>query len=157
MDTTENTSPRKRFSCCLIVALCVATPAIAVALLVGWVVLIHRIIPAPALVISEETTRITGPLTADGRVDFFRALEQRVSPPELATDENGFRVFVRLFGDVGYEGEPEEREFYRLQLYEKLLIMPEFVAAAFACNLGIGLARIAQKGHDLPCFCETKK
>ena len=39
----------------------------------------------------------------------------------------------------------------------KLLIMPEFVAAAFACNLGIGLARIAQKGHDLPCFCETKK
>jgi len=38
-----------------------------------------------------------------------------------------------------------------------LLIMPEFVAAAFACNLGIGLARIAQKGHDLPCFCETKK
>ena len=39
----------------------------------------------------------------------------------------------------------------------KKLIMPEFVAAAFACNLGIGLARIGQKGHDLPCFCETKK
>jgi hypothetical protein len=53
----------------------------------------------------------------------------------LATDQSDFPVKLCVF----------------------FLIMPEFVAAAFACNLGIGLARIAQKGHDLPCFCETKK
>jgi len=83
--------------------------------------------PAPALVISEETTRITGPLTADGHIDFFKALEEKIYPPELATDDNGFRIFVRTFGDVGdYSGmvEEENLEFYRLQKYEKLGLDP---------------------------------
>ena len=126
MSASENT-PRKRSSCCLIVALCAAIPAVAVALLVGWMILIHRVIPAPALIISEETTRITGPLTADGYIDFLKALELRTYPPELATDENGFRVFVRLFGDVGQHHDigDEDREFYRLQLYEKLGLDPD--------------------------------
>jgi hypothetical protein len=76
------------------------------------------------LVISKETTRITGPLTADGHIDFLKALEQWSYPKELATDENGFRIFTRLFGDVGYGGEPQDRELYRLQLYEKLGLDP---------------------------------
>ena len=82
---------------------------------------------APPLVISEATTRITGPLTADGQIDYFRALEQRIYPPEMKTDDNGFRVFTRLFGDVGdYDStmSPEIREFYRLQKYEKLGLDP---------------------------------
>jgi len=127
MDTMENT-PRKRSSCCLIVALCAVVPAIAVVLLVGWSFLIHWVIPAPALVISEETTRITGPLTAEGYIDFFRALEQRIDPPELATDDNGYRVFVRIFGDVRFpvrEISDEDREFYRLLKYEKLGLDPD--------------------------------
>ena len=69
------------------------------------------------MVISKETTRITAPLTADGYIDFLKALEEHSYPPELATDDNGFRVFVRLFGNVG---ETAHSEFYRLQKYEKL-------------------------------------
>jgi len=105
-----------------------AIPMLLIALLVGWMIVIHRVIPAPPLVISEETTRITGPLTAEGHIDFFRALELRISSPELATDDNGYRVFVRLFGDFGgsYHGiSDEDREFYRLQLYEKLGLDPD--------------------------------
>jgi len=80
------------------------------------------LIPAPALVISEETTRITGPLTAEGHIDFFKALEQKVTPPEFATDENGFRLFVRTFGDVS---DSAGNEFFRLQRYEKLNLDPD--------------------------------
>ena len=76
----------------------------------------------PPLIISEATTRITGPLTADGQIDFFKALEERIYPPELATDDNGFRDFVRLFGHVGDPG--PDWEFYRLQKYEKLGLDP---------------------------------
>jgi len=93
--------------------------------LVGWVIVIHRVIPKPALVISTETTYITSPLTAEGHLDYFKALEERFYPPELATDDNGFRIFVRLFGDVGYDGNPEDREFYRLQKYAKLGLDPD--------------------------------
>jgi len=75
----------------------------------------------PQLVISEETTRITEPLTAEGYIDFFKALEQHTYPPEIATDDNGFRIFVRLFGDVG---EMSGAEFYRRQKYEKLGLNP---------------------------------
>ena len=77
--------------------------------------------PASHPTISKEAVRITGPLTADGYIDFFKALEQRTYPPELATDDNGFRVFVRLFGDVG---EMSGEEFYRRQKYEKLGLNP---------------------------------
>jgi len=90
-------------------------------LLLGGVLLLLWM-PAPALVISEETTRITGPLTAEGQIDFFKALEQRMMPPEFATDENGFRIFVRTFGDVS---ETANWEFYRLQKYEKLGLDPD--------------------------------
>ena len=74
-----------------------------------------------ALVISEETTRITGPLTADRHVDFFKALEQWAYPPELATDDNGFRIFVRLFGSASIT---RDDEFLRFQMYEKLGLDP---------------------------------
>ena len=76
----------------------------------------------PVLVISEETTRITGPLTADGQINFFKALEQWASPPELATDDNGFRVFVRLFGSSSIT---KDDDFQRLQMYEKLGLDPK--------------------------------
>jgi len=71
---------------------------------------------APPLRISEETTRITGPLTPDGQIDFFRYLEETNYPPELATDDNGFRIFVRTFGDVVVSNS----DFYKEQKYRKL-------------------------------------
>ena len=71
--------------------------------------------------VIAEPTRITGPLTAEGYIDFFKALKEKFYPPELATDDNGFRLFVRTFGDVG---ELSGHEFYRLQKYEKLGLDP---------------------------------
>ena len=128
MNTTKNSPPRKRWFCCLILALCAAVPLLMIGLLLGGVLFLFWM-PAPALVISEETTRITGPLTAEGHIDFFKALEERTYPPEFATDENGFRIFVRTFGDVGdYHGyglSDEDREFYRRQKYEKLGLDPD--------------------------------
>jgi len=100
-----------------------AIPMFATVLLVG--ILIYWTLQSPALVISEETTRITGPLTARGEIDFFKALEEKIYPPELATDDNGFRIFVRTFGDVGSTADNAEYgEFYRLQKYEKLGLDP---------------------------------
>ena len=93
-----------------------------------WIFCIY----APPLIISKETTRITGPLTADGQIEFFKALEERTYPPEFATDDNGYRIFVRQFGDL-WDGKPsannrspEKQEFYRLQKYEKLDLDPNF-------------------------------
>jgi len=127
MDTTDPAPPKPQrrtcLTCFIVLAIIVVFPPL---LLLGWMTLIHRVIPAPPLVISEETTRITGPLTADGYIDFFKALEQKISPPELATDENGYRVFVRLFGDVDEydKADEKDREFYRLQKCEKLGLDP---------------------------------
>ena len=97
--------------------------AIAPFVLLGVAALL-LFMPAPRLVISEEITRVTGPLTDDGYIDFFGALELAMMPPELATDENGFRLFVRAFGNVGEATTLSDPEFYRLQKYEKLGLDP---------------------------------
>lgn len=81
----------------------------------------------PPLHISEETTRITEPIRADGQIDFFKAYEKRVYPPELATDENGYRLFVQKFGDVASEIEithSGNKSFYVNQKAEKLGLDP---------------------------------
>ena len=123
MNTPENT-PQKRRTCCLVLALCAAIPLLTIVLSVGGFLFLRM--SAPALIISEETTRITGPLTAEGHIDFFKALEEKIYPPELATDDNGFRSFVRTFGDVTDIAE-QHREFYRLQKYEKLGLDPDIL------------------------------
>ena len=76
---------------------------------------------APPLRISEETTRITGPLTADGQIDFFRYFEELTYTPEMQTDENGFRIFVRTFGDYGEINDVKlYNDFHKEQRYKKL-------------------------------------
>jgi hypothetical protein len=72
------------------------------------------------LVISRETTYITEPLTADGkRVDYFAAAERIMYPPEMATDDNGYRMVVQALGPSA-ENTPEDR----FQIYEKLGLDP---------------------------------
>ncbi|GHT28132.1 hypothetical protein FACS18942_08280 [Planctomycetales bacterium] len=66
------------------------------------------------LKISKETTYITEPLMPDGKhIDYFKALEQKIYPPEMKTDNNGYRLVVQQFGfqeeDIPFEA-----------LYEKL-------------------------------------
>ena len=74
--------------------------------------------PKLPFTISAETTRVTSPLTKIGLVDYFAALEKRYYPPEFATDDNGFRIFIRQFGNVAET--TKDDEFYRLQKYGKL-------------------------------------
>ena len=81
--------------------------------------------PKLPFTISEETTRVTDPLTKIGLVDYFVALENRHYPPEITTDGNGFRIFVRQFGDISETaGNIKYGEFYRLQKYGKLGLDP---------------------------------
>ena len=75
------------------------------------------------LEISKETTYITGPLTKDGRVDYFRALELKIYPKTMKTDENGYRILVRKLGPFIDEDTPDA-ELFRKQAYEKLGLDP---------------------------------
>ena len=70
--------------------------------------------------ISPETTYITEPLDASGKwVDYFRAMELKLYPAEMKTDENGVRIITRALG-IGEEKSPEFVEIY----YEKLGLDP---------------------------------
>jgi hypothetical protein len=74
---------------------------------------------SPPLAISPMTTRITGPLTPDGQIDFFRYVETTYySNPQIKTDDNGFRIFVRTFGNVLESA--KAGQYYIEQKYQKL-------------------------------------
>ena len=77
---------------------------------------------AEKLLADDSVTEITGPLVEDGLIDFFKAFENFTYPPEFATDENGFRIFLRTFGPAG----PSESfgDYYRQHAYEKLGLDP---------------------------------
>jgi hypothetical protein len=74
---------------------------------------------APPLVISPQTTRITGPLTPEGQIDFYRYIDEKYyGNPQIATDDNGFRIFIRTFGVV-YDS-VNSPPFIIVQKYDKL-------------------------------------
>jgi hypothetical protein len=80
-----------------------------------------------SLTFADEGQRIAGTLTQEGHIDYFKALEQHLYPPGLATDNNGFRIFIRQFGDdcvkdklFSIKESPEDWEFYHSQIYNKL-------------------------------------
>jgi hypothetical protein len=61
-----------------------------------WVFWSFQEIP---LQISPETTFITEPLTANGKwVDYFAAFEQKYYPPEMKTEDNGYRLLAKKLG-----------------------------------------------------------
>lgn len=69
-------------------------------LVLGNALLWNSVFSAESLRISEETTRFTEPLNVQGkRVDYFRVLERELYPPQMKTDENGYRMIVRALGD----------------------------------------------------------
>ncbi len=91
-------------------------------LLVGLKRLLFQSVP---LRISPETTAITEPLSSDGRrVDYFRALEMRLYPPEMQTDENGARILTRA---LGVSDDKPNLPGFDQQFYEKLGLDPENV------------------------------
>lgn len=82
---------------------------------VFWMILSHDI----PLEISKETTYITEPLTEEGLVDYFRALELKRYPKNMKTDENGYRILVRELGPSSDGEDPLAQ-----QTYEKLGLDP---------------------------------
>lgn len=76
------------------------------------------------LEISKETTLITEPLTADGtRVDYFRAIELELYPPNMKTDDNGYRLLVRALGPM-VDSSSSDAAILAEQTYEKLGLDP---------------------------------
>ncbi len=99
-------------------------PLVVLAVFLYW-----NLLRTPPLRISKETTYITQPLTSDGtRVDYFAALEQELYPPEMKTDDNGYRLIVRALGvseDTEWESDKGiDREARVAQVYEKLGLDP---------------------------------
>lgn len=84
----------------------------------------------PPLHVSKATTYITEPLLPDGRVDYFKAFEKKAYSPLMATDDNGYRLFVQRFGDVASEtdmaGNPD-KGFYIAQKARKLGLDPQML------------------------------
>jgi hypothetical protein len=105
-----------------------------IAVVVFWFFCIHT----TPLRVAKETTYITEPLTADGkRIDYFRAMEERFYPPEMKTDDNGYRMIVQACGDLTKRhkfvtnpktGKTKYEELIseplRIQVYEKLGLDP---------------------------------
>ena len=116
--------PKKRFGCLGRFAKYGAVLLVLLGAFVYW-----NFLRTPGLKISKETTYITEPLTSDGKqVDYIGALEQDYYPPEMKTDDNGYRLIVRAMGvAVGDSREDEtvvDREASSAEIHEKLGLDP---------------------------------
>ena len=89
--------------------------------LLGFIVWFGLLRSVP-IEISKETTYLTGPLTSDGKaVDYFRAIELETYPPNMKTDENGFRMIIR---EIGVSSESVSPAWIAPQIYKKLGLDP---------------------------------
>ncbi|MCL2119516.1 MAG: hypothetical protein FWH27_13930, partial [Planctomycetaceae bacterium] len=85
----------------------------AVLLILFWFNVMRSVPPR----VAPEITHITEPRTPDGRfVDYMAAIEAMVYPPEMATDENGYRMVMRAIGPMEKSLLPEHTQ----RRYEKL-------------------------------------
>jgi len=104
-------------------------------LFVIWYIFVGRSVPPR---ISKETTWVTEPRTPDGKwIDYCGAYEQIYYPPEMKTDDNGYRIIARHLGlskiEMTYldvktrETKPYEfdHDALRAQGYEKLGLDPQ--------------------------------
>lgn len=53
--------------------------------------------------VSKETTYVTEPLLPDGRVDFVAAFENATLSDQVATENNGYRLFIDQFPNPGFD------------------------------------------------------
>ncbi|MCL2624518.1 MAG: hypothetical protein FWD31_12720, partial [Planctomycetaceae bacterium] len=92
----------------------------AVLLILFWFNIVRSVPPrvAPEITYITEPRSVVGPeyRRSDGRfVDYRSAIEQAVSPPEMATDDNGYRLVMRAIGPM-----EKTSDEYTQQRYEKL-------------------------------------
>ena len=85
--------------------------------LVFLVLFWFNILRGVPLRVSPETTHITEPLTPNRQiVDYVAAAEQKVYPPEMKTDDNGYRIIFRMIGPIDKSADLDHTQ----QRYEKL-------------------------------------
>ena len=132
-----------------------------IAIVILAVPLVWFNIPSP-LRVSKETTYVLGPMTSDGkRIDYFRAMEERFYPPEMKTDDNGFRMMVRAMGAsfpterrvqdpntlewITVEFDPEPLQ---LQVYEKLGLDPSIEPTLTLVSATVFIERHAREASS---------
>ncbi|MDR2117771.1 MAG: hypothetical protein LBP87_15450, partial [Planctomycetaceae bacterium] len=90
--------------------------------LLVWMIWSFQSVP---LRISPETTFITEPRTANGKwIDYFAAYEQKYYPPEMKTDDNGYRLIAKNLGMLKYDNSYLDSETLQHQAYEKIGLDP---------------------------------
>jgi hypothetical protein len=134
--------PKKKLGCLRCFAKAGAIPLALVAVFALLAVLLYwNFLHRPRLRISAKTTYITKPLTVDGRrVDYVAGWEEEFCPPEMKTDDNGYRMIVRALGDVPNRRMPDWLESEKpvdakactAQVYEKLGLDPA-IEPTMAC------------------------
>ena len=104
--TTEERQPRK------IGCLVYLWGGGALLLILFWFNIVRSVPPK----VAPEITYITEPRTPSGLfVDYRQAIEQAMYPPEMATDDNGYRMVMRALGPM-----EKTSDEYTQQRYEKL-------------------------------------
>ena len=117
----------------------------------GWLLLWQNLFQNRPMSVSPETSLLTEPLTADGRVDYYGAYEVTL-PNNLATDENGARILVRAVGlsaltrEIGSDTDQTTEGQKRL-FYEALGLDP-----ALEPTLSF-----TDPGKDWQTWCEAKQ
>ncbi|MDO5565840.1 MAG: DUF1559 domain-containing protein [Planctomycetia bacterium] len=82
-------------------------------------------LPFGGVTISPETTRITSPLTPDGKSVDYRQFFLEQAPKNIATDDNGFRVVAREFGSALLDERPDEEKACWVPICKALALDPE--------------------------------
>ena len=82
-------------------------------------------LPFGGVTISPETTRITAPLTPDGKAVDYRQFFLEQEPKNMSTDENGFRVIARELGPSLLNKDPDKGQADWIPFCKALALDPE--------------------------------
>ncbi len=142
LEPLVETPPRKKkmgcfWRCVILILSCILALYLVIQVLVVWLYLFSGPVP---LRISPETTFITEPRTADDQwVDYCKAFELKYYPPEMKTDDNGYRLIAEHLGIPAYytlrpieNNTKKKKDYVRVesperlaQAYEKLGLDPD--------------------------------
>ncbi len=127
--------PKRRSGCFWRLLKAIGVLFVLLAIFIYW-----NFLRWPELKISRETTYITEPLTADGtRVDYLAAYEREFYPPEMKTDDNGYRLVVRALGPGVLSYASDLSDFDKAAVYAQIcekLGLDASVPSTMTCEEG---------------------
>src|SRR5687767_10530461 len=77
------------------------------------------------LILSEETTHITGPLDEAGYPDYFAGLNEQMSRG-VSPENNAAVLLLQVFGPMSLPEEFDRQEFYRLLKIKSLPVSERY-------------------------------